>query len=186
MLLLSSCFSPVKFETTTYELGSTPDVPKAKSAHPKTILVLLSDSDSIYNTTQIAYTIRPYQVSYFSKNVWADTPTNMLEPLLIQTLQNTNHYRAVVSSDYMGNYNYILSVQLLKLEQDFTTKPSVVRLSIRAQIIRAGTNQLIATKEFSTVESAQLNTPYCGVIAANRATARILGELANFSLRYTR
>lgn len=186
VLLLSGCFSPVKNDANTYQLQTVPTVISAKTKHAKTIMVMFVNSGSVYNTTQIAYKIKPYQVSYYSKNMWADTPSNMLESLLAQTLQNTHYYHAVVTPEFNGQYQYLLSVELLKLEQDFLEKPSVVRLEVRAQIIRAQTNQVIAAKEFSTTELTEQNTPYGGVMAANKATARILQELANFSLRYAR
>jgi cholesterol transport system auxiliary component len=184
-LLLASCsvFSPIKnLHSTTYELNAVPTVAKRKS-HSRTLLVLPVEAESIYNTTEMVYTLRPYEISYFAKNHWAETPAQMLQPLIVQTLQNTHFFHAVSSNSTLGHYDYILSTQLLKLQQEFTVQPSVVRLTLRAQLVDAGSGRIISTKQFSVVEPAAQNNPYGGVIAANKAVAKVLTRLTKFCLK---
>jgi cholesterol transport system auxiliary component len=187
-LLLASCsvLSPVKTSTNENYLLN-PHVPVAiHRSHPVTLLVTTTESNAIYNTSQMAYSLSPHQVTYFAKSRWADIPSRMLQQSIIQTLQNTHFFAAVVSSSAVGNYNYILNTQLLELTQDFTQKPSVVRMSVRAEITRASNNQIIAVKQFNAVETAPQDTPCGGVVAANRATADILQQLSSFTLRKIR
>lgn len=180
ILLLSGCtlFGPVKSNDTKYALNTLPYVPSSHGTN--SILVTSTDSSTMYNSTQIAYSTNPYQISYFSKNHWAESPSKMIQQLTVQTLQNTHHYRAVLSSPMVGNYNYILYTQILELKQDFTTNPSIVRVKIRAQLTRASDNHIIAEKQFSATIATQANTPYSGVVAANRAVAVILKNIAHF------
>jgi cholesterol transport system auxiliary component len=182
-ILLSSCsvFPPAKSNTNNYQLAQTPSVSN-RSMRPITLLVLKPETNSIYNTNQIAYTLRPYEVAYFSKNHWADTPPNMLQQLIIQTLQNTHYYRAIVSPPFAGRYDYLLTSQLIELKQDFMHNPSIVRVVLRAQLTRASTGRIVAAKQFSDSQIAPENTPYGGVIAANRAVANVLAQLTRFCL----
>lgn len=103
-IILSGCsmLAPVKPEqTSNYVLNRVPSNIPHKSGHGGTILVLQPDTRPVYNTTRMAYTDKPYQVAYFGQNEWAETPSQMLQPLIMQTLQNTHHYHAVVSPPYM-------------------------------------------------------------------------------------
>ena len=189
ILLLTSCsvFSPVKTETVnSYELKKIPAVSTKKTPHRVTLIVTPTEASPIYDTTQMAYTSQTYEVSYFSKNHWAASPAEMLQNLIIQTLENTHYFHAISTPTSTGHYDYILNTQLLQLEQDFSQNPSVERLKVRAQLIRAGTSNIIATKEFSVAIPAPQNTPYSGVVAANQATAHMLKELSEFCLRSIR
>jgi cholesterol transport system auxiliary component len=181
--LLSGCslFGPVQGPTKTYVINTIPQVgTKPKSA--VTLLVSAVDADPIYNTTQMVYTEHSHQVSYFAKSSWAETPAQMLQPLLIQTLENTHHFHAVTSSA-VGRAGYILNTQIIELKQVFFPCDSEIHLKLRAQIINAATFEIVATKEIVVTEPAPQRNPYGGVVAANRAVKSALKQLANFCLR---
>jgi cholesterol transport system auxiliary component len=187
-LLLSGCslLSPVQTEpAATYVLNTIPNHIPARSSHHAILLVSQPDTPPIYNTTQMAYTTKPYQVAFFGHNQWAETPSQMLLPLIIQSLQKTHYFRAVVTPPYVGEYNYLLATQILQLQQNFVRQPNVVEFSLRAQLIKMRSNQIIASKEFTVALPIRQKTPYGGVIATNRATGIILAELTNFCLQHT-
>lgn len=179
---LASCslLSPVKTDCIkTYVLTDTPCFSVKYATHPATILVTQPAASAIYNTTQIAYSACPYQISYFAKNYWADTPPKMLQSLMVQTLQRTHYFRTVMASA-LGNYDYVLNTQLLDLKQQFTPCASYVTVRLRAQVVNTTHNQVIATRQFCAVEPAPCCNPYGGVIAANRAVCRLLKGVAVF------
>src|SRR5258708_34706301 len=144
MLLLSACLSPVKTDQTTYVINTLPSSIAKKPLHGGTLVVAQMDSNAVYNTTQMAYSTQPYQVSYFSKNSWADTPATMLQSLLIQTLQRTHYFSAVGSPSMVGHYDYVLGTQLLQFEQRFYQSSSAEIVVLRAQITNSATNRIIA------------------------------------------
>jgi cholesterol transport system auxiliary component len=186
LLLLSACsmFSPVQTDSgTTYLLNKTPQPLTKKPQRMVNLLITMPGASSIYNTTAIAYTTKPYEIAYFAKNSWAETPPQMLQSLLIQTLQRTHYFHSVGSLASMGNYNYILNTQIIQLEQDFSAGRKVVRLVLRAQIVNSTNNQIIASKEFSVSEVILHADPYAGVTATNKAVARALSQLAQFCLK---
>lgn len=186
LFLLSACsvFSPVKTEpNTTYLISSVPHPATKRTGHHINLLVSQPEASSIYNTTDMAYTTQPYQIGYFVKSSWAETPTQMLQPLIIQTLQRTHYFHTVGSLSNMGQYSYILNTQLVQLQQDYSRIPHVLHFILRAQVIDANTNQVLGNKEFSVNERIDRNDPYSGVTAANRAAAAALNQLAKFCLR---
>jgi cholesterol transport system auxiliary component len=179
--LLSGCLSPIKSgPDNSYLINTLPKSTAKKREHNSILLVAPTDTVPAYNTTQMAYTNKPYQLAYFAENRWADTPTQMITPLIVEALQNSNYFRAVITPPYAGHYDYALGTQIITLKQDFTQQPAVMRLTLRAQLNRVATGQLIANKQFNITVPLQQKTPYYGVIAANQATSTMLQELTSF------
>lgn len=177
-----SVLSPVKNETVQEVISKLPaDVPQ-QNTHEATLLLLLPDTSSMYDTTQMAYTTKPYQIEYFSRHEWGATPAQMLLPLLNSTLAGTRYFSAVLTPPYSGSYNYALRTEILELVQDFTAEPATLRLALRVELIDGKSNRLIASKEISLREPMQQKTPYAGVVAANDATAKALRQIAGFVL----
>lgn len=184
LFCLSGCslFGPVKSpQENTYVINTLPPCYFHSYKSHLTLLVSQPQTPQAYNTNQIAYSLCPYALSYFSKNFWVDTPPQMLQPLIVQTLQDTCHYHAIVSPPFAGNYDLVLNTQLLNLYQDFKCKPSVVRLGIRVQLLDTS-GHVIATRQFCINTIAPCDNPYGGVIAANQAVACFLAQLAKFVL----
>jgi len=188
IFLLSGCM-PIKVETPATYVLSAPKTPQAPIATRPTSLTLLISTPKAapgYDSPRMIYVDRAYQLSHFTKNRWADSPARMLTPLFLQSLQATRHFQAVVSAPYMGDTDLRLDTELLMLQQDFTQKPSQVRMVLVAQMINVKTNRILATRQFDLTEQAQQNDPYSGVVAANRIVARLLPQLATFAVHNTR
>ncbi len=186
LFFISSCslLSPIQGQkNNAYLLSNTPTLSAKKHYKNVTLFITLPDTRPIYNTTQMAYTNRPYQINYFGENQWAETPSQMLLPLILQTLQSTHDFKAVVSAPYVGRYNYIISTQVLKLEQNLLTPRGRLEFSARVQIINATTNQVTAIKQFNITVPMHQRTPFGGVVAANQATEAFLREMTLFILR---
>src|SRR6476646_1095177 len=97
VVLLSACslFSPVKTETRKSLLDSVPLETPSEKTREATLLVLIPETAPVYATTQMAYTTEAHQVAYFSQNEWAATPSQMIQPLIVETLRNTHLFSAV-------------------------------------------------------------------------------------------
>lgn len=178
--ILSGCLSPVKSRSdTAYMLNAIPHVSNYRK-HSQTILVAFPTTAPAFNTTQMAYTLYPYHLAYFSQNRWAETPAQMLQPLIVKTLQNSHYFHAIVTPPFVGRYDYVLTTQILQLQQDYTYPRAMLKLTVRAQLSSMAANRVIATKDFSILEPMHQYTPYGGVLAANRATSRLLTQLTEF------
>lgn len=184
VLLLAACsmFSPIKKGPIQgYVLNAAPSINSKMRRTDATVLVLHPETNPVYDSTKIAFTLKPYQVTYYTQNHWVETPGSMLEPLLVKTLQRTKRYKSVLTPPYTGTYDYALRTQLQELRIDFTHKVPVLRMALQAQLINAGTNNLISSREFSSIVPMSACSPYAAVVAANRATARILGKMAKWT-----
>jgi cholesterol transport system auxiliary component len=172
--------TPATVETRKEMLTKIPVDLVERKTHPATLLVFPPETSSVYDTTQMAYVIQPYQIAYFSGTEWGEKPPQMIHPLLVQTLQKAGYFSAVVTPPFMGHYSYALRTEILTLEQDFSSEPATLRLSLRIQLIAQAGNQVIATKEIDMRELMREKTPHGGAVAANDAMAKALKEVAEF------
>ena len=73
-----------------------------------------------------------------------------------------------------------LETELIRLQQDFGTRPSQVRLTLRAVLLDTATRQVVAWREFDESVPAAGDDPVAGAAAAHQATQRVLAALAAF------
>jgi cholesterol transport system auxiliary component len=182
ILFLAGCtlFSPLNIDTKKNVLNSIPlDLPVERT-HPATLLVLNPETIPAYATTKMAYSTQAYQIGYFTKNEWAETPSQMIQPLIVQTLRDTHYFSDVLSPPYFGRHTFGLRVEILELKQDFTSTPATLQLALRISLSRDATNQIVATKELSISQPMSERNPYAGVVAANEAMLTLLRALAKF------
>lgn len=180
-LCLSACslLSPVPNNpAAVYLIDQTPSKVPMRHARGGILLVMPPEVYPAYDTTQIAYTIKPHEISYYSQNFWVQPPSQMLEPLMVQTLQKSHQYRYVTSPPFGGHYDYLLTSQLTELKIDFMQCPAVLRLVLRAQLTNINSNQVIAAKTITVNQPLSQADPYNGIIAANQAVTIMLRQLA--------
>ena len=150
-----------------------------------TVLVFPPKATPLYDTTQMAYSTRPHEVAYFSEREWAETPPQMLHPLVVRTLENTHAFRAVLTEPFAARYTYALRTEILELIEDFRSDSASLVLSLRFQLTDYGAKTLIATKEVSVREPMHERNSAAGVMAANEATAKALQQMAQYVLQAT-
>ena len=181
-----SLLSPVQTEQPkSYLLNKVPAHVGKASHRSKTILVTQPTTSPVFDTTQMAYTSKQYGVSYFVHNQWAETPSQMLLPLMVQTLSNMHAYRAVIAPPFGAHTDYVLNTQINQLMQNFTHYPAVLQFSMRAEIVSMVTNKVVASKQFVVSLPIDRQTPYDGVVVANDAVAVVLRQLAEFCRAHT-
>nr|P26880.1 RecName: Full=Uncharacterized protein in pal 5'region; AltName: Full=ORFU [Legionella pneumophila] len=95
-------------------------------------------------------------------------------------LQSSGYFYAVTSSPYSEEADYRLDTQLLKLEQNFIKKPSVLEFSAKIVLTHISDNQIIGSRIVSLQIPCSQDTPYGGVIAANQATFRFTATATDF------
>ena len=135
-----------------------------------------------FDTAQMAYVERRYELDYFATHRWIDSPSRMLAPLLVRALERTNAFAAVVPAAGNGAADFRLDIELVRLQQDFTLRPSREQLALRAQLTDLRARRVVATRLFEDEEPAPSDDPAGGAVAANAALQRILDRLVAFCL----
>jgi cholesterol transport system auxiliary component len=182
-LLLASCGSLTAPQVASPNIYMLEAGPALQAAHVKRDVVLavsLPRALPGFDTPQMAYVKQPYELNYFVTSRWADTPARLLEPLIVQTMLQTESFRAVVQTSGAVTADVRLETELVRLEHDFMTSPSRVQITLRAQLIDMRGKRLLAAQQFDDVEISTSEDAYGGVTAANRLLQRVLGRLAEF------
>lgn len=183
LMLLAGCtgLSPPQVESTnTYVLDAQPAIKAAQVKRDRVLGVGLPRARPGFDTLRMAYLRQPHELDYFATHRWADTPARMLGPLLAQTLEQTESFRVVVQTPAAVPADIRLDTELIRLQHDFSTQPSRVQLTLRAQLIDVRGKRVLAVKLFDETENAASDDAYGGVTAANRALQRVLAQVADF------
>lgn len=179
---LAGCAFAPEAPVTTALLDQLPaDVPR-RPASRLALVVFPPEARPALDTPQMAYSLSPHHVAYFARNQWAETPPQMLHPLLLRTLEATGAFAVVVGPPAGSGATLGLRTELLDLVQDFSQDPPLLRLALRVRLSDEAANRVLATREIAVSEAMRQKAPSAGVVAANQAVAGALRELAAFVL----
>jgi cholesterol transport system auxiliary component len=126
----------------------------------------------------MVYVKQPFELSYYAVNQWVDAPAYMIAPALVRAMERTGAWKSVVQAPTTVRGHYRLETEQLSLEQQFFESPSLVRIALRAQLLDLRSHAVIGTKWFEVMEAAPSDDAYGGVVAASRASGRLLDDLA--------
>lgn len=125
----------------------------------------------------MVYVQREHEIRYFGRSAWVDSPARMLGPLLSRALEATGAFH-VVDGAGEERARLRLETDLVRLQQEFTARPSRIRVVLRVHLVDAAARRTLGEREIETVEAAASDDPYGGVVAANAAAARAVSEAA--------
>ncbi len=186
MLSISGCnmLGPQEVASTTTYTLSVPHIQNTNvHDHKITLLVNSPTATPGFDSRKMIYTKTRYELSEFARHQWAAPPAEMLEPVLIQKLRDTGYFHAVINSAFAVQRDYVLKTHLIEMRQDFTVKPSRLRIAMQAELIDTKESRVVNACTFTCSMPAPQNTPYSGVVAANRAVNTILSQVAEFSVK---
>lgn len=163
----------------TYQLSLEGAQREVHAADGNSPVVQLSppQAEPGFETPRMVYLKRPYELEYFAANQWADTPANMVAPLLAQSLSQSGIWRDVVLLPSLVPGDYRLDVYGFALQQEFFQQPSCVRVTARAQLVDLKLSMIVGMQRFEAIEPAPSENAYGGVVAANRAVAALLDQI---------
>jgi cholesterol transport system auxiliary component len=187
MLALAGCTLPQDqsppAQTYLLEVGSFTPAP-ARRASGKTLLVTAPKAAPGFDSNRMAYTREPPKLDYYKDSTWSDAPARMLLPILVRAFEKTGAFKAVVSPPAPGLANLRVDVDVIRLQQEFMTRPSRVRLTARIKAVDMKSGHVLGTQVFEAVEPAPSEDANGAARAANAAVQKVLGEMVSFALRY--
>ncbi|MEO7938114.1 MAG: ABC-type transport auxiliary lipoprotein family protein [Burkholderiaceae bacterium] len=171
-----------------YALGPTPGVSPQSSPQPlpsnasaPTLLVLAPGAAAGFDSQRIIYIRQDHRIEYFAHNEWVDTPSRMLQSLLVEAMARSGVFSAVSPASGAAGGDIRLDTQIVRLQHEFQSQPSQVRFTLRATLVEDRSRRVLAWHEFDTVVAAASDDPYGGVTAASKAVQETLLQLATFS-----
>ncbi len=133
-----------------------------------------------FDTLQMAYVRKPYELEFFAASRWADTPPRMLGPLLARALEQTGSFRAVVLAPSLVPAELRLDTEVVRLQQNFSARPSRAEITLRVQLTDLRARRVVGTMVLEDVENAPSEDAAGGVAATNAALQRLLVRVADF------
>lgn len=164
----------------TAQSGSGNGRAAAAAAAGPVLVVAVPRAAPGHDSTRMVYLQQPRELRAFAHNEWVDTPAQMLAPLMVRALQDNGAFRVVLLAPSGATGALRLETELIRLQHDFTSQPSRVRLTLRAVLVDTVSRQAVAWREFDESVAAPSENPAGGVQAAHQASQRVLQALALF------
>lgn len=183
LLSISAC-TPIKLPVTNeYTLTLPAHTPHSRTKFSDTLFISKPEAMAGYRTEQMLYMKRPFSLEPFAQNAWSSPPAEMLYPLLVQHIQSSQAFRAITSSPYADKADYRLDTQLLTCHQNFLSQQSAFEFTAKIALTRVADNRVMASQLISQRIPCSANTPYAGVVAANRAAHLFVEKTLDFVIR---
>ncbi|MDD5241010.1 MAG: ABC-type transport auxiliary lipoprotein family protein [Sulfuricella sp.] len=156
----------------------------ASQPHPLPLTLLISAPRAApgFDTPRMAYVRHPNVLEYFAQNQWADTPARMLWPLLVRAMEQKTGFNAAVPASGLVKGDIRLDTEIIQIQQEFTSSPSRMHITLRAQLVEQTHYRVLAARTFEVFENADKDDPDGGAAAANRAIGKLIGEVLDFSV----
>jgi len=166
----------------TYQLSLDGSHNEARPAggNGPVLLVSTPQAEPGFETPRMVYVKRPYELEYYASNQWADSPARMFTPLLVHVLNRSDVWRDVVLLPSSVPGEYRLDSYGFAMQQEFLQQPSRVRVTARAQLVDLKQSTIVGMQTFEAMEPAPSENAYGGVLAANRAVAALLDQMASW------
>ena len=160
--------------------AAPPPAVAAVPATAPTLVISPPRAAAGFDSPRIIYLREPHKLEYFAHSEWVDPPARMLGPLLVNAVERSGAFRAVMLTPGSAAGDLRLDSEIVRLQQEFQAQPSRVRFTLRAYLVDDKTRRILAWREFDGEVAAASDDPYGGVVAANKAVQRVLEEVSAF------
>jgi cholesterol transport system auxiliary component len=126
---------------------------------------------------RMMYRRSAHGVAYFTRSQWVAPPAEMLGPLVVDSLEASGRFNAVVQPGTPVAAELRLDLELAELYQDFSSQPGTAHLSLRAQLLDMNRRLVLATQQFDYAVSFEPGNAASGVEALNALLEGFLPEL---------
>lgn len=138
-----------------------------------------------YQTNQMIYVQKPYQLKHYANHRWVSPPATMMLDAIEQNILQKNFFKAVVTAPFTGSTDFQLELQLIEFQQDFIRPTSSAKIIISATLVSTYNGKIVASKLFKFTAPAPGNNAYSGVIAMNKAAQKIAAKISQFTIYYS-
>jgi cholesterol transport system auxiliary component len=168
------------------DAGMPASAPRQAVAGAPSIAVEAPRAAPGYGSRHMVYMRRPAEIEAFAFHEWVDAPARLLEPMLVRALQDSGGFSVVLHAPSAAASGWRLETELLRLHQDFSVRPSQVRLVLRAVLVDSASRRAMAWREFDVSVPAASEGPVAGALAAQTAAQAVVLAVATFCAEQAR
>jgi cholesterol transport system auxiliary component len=149
------------------------------------LIVELPTSAGALATDRILIKPVPYQAQYLPGGRWIEPAPALIQTLLVASFQNVGGVDLVGRTANGLNPDYTLMTEVM----DFQVEPSgpeaefVVRITLMMTLIRESDRRIVASRRFSTSETAASDDTQVLVSTFDRALQKVLAEIVGWTPR---
>lgn len=149
------------------------------SAIDQQLLVEVPRASLDLDTTRVAVMQKPNAVEYYADVLWRDRLPQMLQALLVQTLNGSNRFRAAAAANSGLRADLMLMTDVTHFEAQ--AYQGAVNVELTMRLVRAADRSIVATRTFATSVPAS-SSKFDDVVAAyDRATSDVLVKIADWA-----
>jgi len=175
---LSDASTPLE----AYEL-TAPDVTARTRSAARDLVVEVPASNGGLATDRIMVRPHPLQAQYLPGARWTEETPQMVQTLLIRSIENAGALRYVGRTRLAGTADYALALNLTDFQAEADNGGAVVRTRATARLISDPDGRVIATRTFSASASVASLETLALVEGFNTATQEMLSEMTAWTLR---
>jgi cholesterol transport system auxiliary component len=186
---LTACaFGPVASrEVNTYTLSTQKTAKRCSQIKADTLLVAMPQAMPGYQTEKMAYRQQTNEIAYYTRNTWIAPPAELLQPMIIRTLQNSGCVGSVVPEPYLGVADLRLDTQVLQFARVYANKQDkrgAYHIAVNTQLVDTISNRVVASQNTQVQQPIKSSQPRAGVEAANLAANTVMQDIAKLCQKH--
>ncbi len=136
------------------------------------------------DTSRIALQRSPLRIDYYARVTWTNPAPQMIQTLLIETLDNTGRIVGVARESTQLRADYLLQADLREFQAEYDTQngPPIARVRLAAKLVRLSDRTIIGNASFEDLERAQKGEIESVIAAFDAALGRVLIQVAEWTL----
>ncbi|MFV0490345.1 MAG: ABC-type transport auxiliary lipoprotein family protein [Pseudorhodobacter sp.] len=172
-----------------YDLAAPADAPVARRTVSRQMVVELPTAPGVLMTDRILIRPRPLQAQYLPDGSWATETPEMMQTLIVRTLENSNAFR-YVGRRPLGSYgDYVLVSELTDLQAEVQPEGAgdgaTVRVRLMARLVRESDASVLGSRSFTASVPVATTETIDVVEGLNDATQEMLRQLSSWVLSTT-
>lgn len=171
----------------TYDLLAPDVTPARAAALPVQIAVVTPTAVRSLDTDRILVRPQTERISYYPDAAWGDRLPRLVRARLAEALENSGHFRAVVTEDDGVSSPYSLQISLRAFEVSVNGKPPEGHVAMSARIVDERAGKVVASQLFEARARATSDSAAEGVaaitVAFQDASRELIGWMTGGSRR---
>ena len=147
---------------------------------PVQITVMRPTAMHAIDTNRIVVMAPGGRLSYFEDAAWSDRLTSLVQARIVEAMQDSNAFRAVLTTQDQVEGDYALAVEIREFQVQVDNGHADAVVTLFAKLIQEQRGKVIATKEFSSRSAASKDNPAAGVIALQAGFDQVTKDLVDW------
>jgi len=161
----------------TYDLVAIEVEPFRGQPLPVQLVVRTPTAVRALNTERILVRPAHERISYYPDAAWSDRLPRLVRARMSEALEDSGHFKAVVTEDDRVTASYSLQIAIRAFEMSVNGKPPEGRVSLSAKIVDERAGKVVASRRFESRARAKSDSVGEGVAAITTAFHDVSREL---------